>query len=124
MVQQYFDSELTGKVIGLAIKVHKELGSAYEEKIYQRALYLELQKSGLKIEREKEIIVYYNNICVGKKKLDFLVEGRLIIEIKKSDTTEEVFVSQVVSYLKTVKVPLGLILNFGNKRLEIKRVKL
>ncbi len=120
----YLYSELTSKIIGLAIKVHKSLGSAYEEKIYQRALYLELQKSGLRFEREKELSVVYNIVRIGKKKLDFVVESKVIVEIKKLEEIDKVHIAQVVSYLKTLNLEIGLILNFGKNRLEIKRVKI
>lgn len=122
MVGNYLHTQLTGTIIGLAIKIHKELGSAYDEKIYQRALYLEFQRSGLKFEREKELSVTYNNVRIGKKKLDFIVEDRVIVEIKKVDKIDNVHIAQVVSYLKTLGLELGLILNFGGSKLEIKRV--
>ena len=116
-------SNLTGQIIGLAIKVHKVLGSAYEEKIYQRALYLELQRSGLKFEREKEISINYGQIRIGKKKLDFIIDNKIIVELKKVDKIADVHIAQVVSYLKTLNLEIGLILNFGQSKLEIKRVK-
>lgn len=117
-------SQLTSKIIGLGIKVHKELGSAYEEKVYQRALYLELQRSGLKFEREKEISVNYGKVRVGKKKLDFVIEGKIIVEIKKVEEIDRVHIAQVASYLKTLGLEIDLILNFGKSKLEIKRVKI
>lgn len=119
---KYLYSDLTSKIIGLAIKVHKELGSAYEEKIYQRALYLEFQRNNVIFEREKEINVRYGVITIGKKKLDFIVENRIIIELKKVDLINDVHIAQVVSYLKTMNLKLGLILNFGGSKLQIKRV--
>lgn len=119
----YLYSDLTSKIIGLAIKVHQELGSAYEEKIYQRALYLEFKKTGLKFEREKEISVSYNGVTIGKKKLDFVIENKVVVEIKKVEGIDKVHVAQVVSYLKTLRLQIGLILNFGKSKLEIKRVK-
>ena len=118
----YLYSELTEKIIGLAIKVHKELGSAYEEKVYQRALYLEFQKNKVRFEREKEIDIKYSSVTIGKKKLDFIVEGKIIVELKKADTINVVHIAQVVSYLKTMNLKLGLILNFGGSKLQIKRV--
>lgn len=120
--QRYLYSDLTKKIIGLAIKVHKELGSAYEEKIYQRALYLEFLKNKIKFEREKEINVKYDSVTIGKKKLDFVVDNKVVLELKKSDLINNVHIAQVVSYLKTLNLKLGLILNFGRSKLEIKRV--
>ena len=120
--QRFLYKELTERVIGAALKVHKELGSAYEEKIYQRALYLEFQKEKIKFEREKEINVKYDKITIGKKKLDFVVDNKIIIELKKSDEINNVHIAQVVSYLKALDLKVGLILNFGLSKLQIKRV--
>ncbi|OGM21693.1 hypothetical protein A2714_05335 [Candidatus Woesebacteria bacterium RIFCSPHIGHO2_01_FULL_38_9] len=118
----YLYSELTDRIIGFAIKVHKELGSAYEEKVYQRALYLEFQKNKLRFEREKEIDIKYGSVTIGKKKLDFVIENKVVLELKKADEINDVHIAQVVSYLKTMKLNLGLILNFGMSKLQIKRV--
>ena len=118
----YKYSDLTGKIIELAIKVHKNLGSAYEEKIYQRALYLEFQRSKLNFEREKEVSINYGKVRIGKKKLDFVVGNKVVVELKKVEAIDKVHIAQVVSYLKILKLNIGLILNFGKSRLEIKRV--
>lgn len=121
-MSNYQHSQLTGKILALAIEVHKNLGSAYEEKLYQRALYLELKRAQIKFEREKEISVKYGQVTIGKKKLDFIVDGKVIVELKKIDGIDKVHVAQVVSYLKTLGLNVGLILNFGKSKLEIKRV--
>jgi len=121
-MSDYKYSDLTGTIIELAIKVHKNLGSAYEEKIYQRALYLELQRAKINFEREKAITINYGNVTIGKKKLDFVVENKIVVELKKTDAIDKVHVAQVVSYLKILKLNIGLILNFGRSKLEIKRV--
>ncbi|KKR47866.1 MAG: hypothetical protein UU32_C0014G0008 [Candidatus Woesebacteria bacterium GW2011_GWB1_41_10] len=118
----YKYSDLTGEIIKLAIKVHKNLGSAYEEKIYQRALYLEFQRAGLKFEREKEVSINYGKVRIGKKKLDFVVGNKVVVELKKVEAIDKVHIAQVVSYLKILKLNIGLILNFGRSKLEIKRV--
>lgn len=118
----YLYCDLTSKVIGLAIKVHKELGSAYEEKVYQRALYLELQRNKLKFEREKEVDIKYGPVTIGKKKLDFVIDNKVVVEIKKVDEIDKVHIAQVASYLEALKLKLGLILNFGRSKLQIKRV--
>ena len=119
-IYQY--SDLTGKIIELAIKVHKNLGSAYEEKIYQRALYLEFQRAKLTFEREKEMDINYGKVRIGKKKLDFIVDNKVVVEIKKVEAIDKVHIAQVVSYLKILVLNVGLILNFGKNKLEIKRV--
>lgn len=121
-MSNYLFSELTSKIIELAIRVHKNLGSAYEEKIYQRALYLEFQRAKLKFEREKELSINYGPVRIGKKKLDFIVDNRVVVEIKKVEVIDKVHMAQVVSYLKTLGLKIGLILNFGQSKLQIKRV--
>lgn len=121
-MSNYLHSELTGKIIELAIAVHKNLGSAYEEKLYQRALYLEFQRAKLKFEREKEININYGRVRIGKKKLDFVVDNKVVVELKKIDKIDNVHAAQVVSYLKTLGLKVGLILNFGGSKLEIKRI--
>lgn len=114
--------EIAHKVIGLAIKVHRELGPGFGEKIYQRAVYLELQKSGVKFEREKEIVVNYGNVILGRQAADFIVDGRVILELKKAGELNDAHKAQLLSYLKTTGLRLGLLLNFGKSTLEIKRV--
>jgi len=118
----YIYEDLTSKIIGAAIKVHKELGSAYEEKIYQRALQIEFQKIGIKSVRESEVDIQYSGIGVGKKKLDFVIENKIVVELKKADEINNVHVAQVASYLQALGLKLGLILNFGLSKLQIKRV--
>lgn len=121
-MSEYLHKDLTEKIIGLAIRIHKKLGAGYGEKIYQRALYLELRRSGLMFEREKEVSVYYEKVRLGKQILDFVVESKVVIEIKKVDELSRVHVAQVVSYLEATGIKLGLLLNFGNCKFEIKRV--
>lgn len=118
----YIYEDLTSKIIGAGIKVHKVLGSAYEEKIYQRALYIEFQKSGIKSVREMEVDIKYDGVSIGKKRLDFVVENKIVIELKKADEINKVHIAQVASYLEALGLKLGLILNFGLSKLQIKRV--
>jgi len=118
----YLYKRLTEKVIGAAITVHKKLKSGFAEKVYQRALYLELNSIGIKFEREKEVSIYYRKVRIGKQVLDFLVERKLVVEVKKTDTLKSVHVAQVLSYLYATDLKLGLLLNFGGDNLEVKRV--
>jgi len=118
----YIYEDLTSKIIGAAIKVHKELGSAYEEKVYQRALQIEFRRSGINAVREQEVEIQYSGIGIGRKKLDFVVDNKIVIELKKADEVNNVHIAQVASYLKALDLKLGLILNFGLSKLQIKRV--
>lgn len=123
-METYLHSNLTKKIIGLAIKVHNELGSGYPEKIYQRALYLELKRYIKKFEREKKIAIKYNKVIVGYQILDFIVENKVVVEFKAVNELTNIHAGQMVSYLKATNCRIGLILNFAKPKLEIKRIKL
>ena len=117
-------SKLTEQIIGIAIKVHKEIGPGFREKYYQRAMYLELQKTILKFEREKKIRIPYGNVTLGYHIIDLIVENKVVVELKSMKKLTEVEVGQLTSYLKLAKCEIGLILNFGQPKIEIKRVKI
>ena len=121
------DSELdrlATAVIGAAISVHRELGPGFLEKIYESALSHELTRLGIRYERQKQVEVRFKDVVVGEAIFDLLVEGRLVVELKASDSFHPVHVAQTISYLKTIKEPLGLLLNFQVARMKdgIKRV--
>ena len=118
---KYYKSDITGKIIGCAQKVHKFLGNGFQEVIYQRALEIELQKEGLKFEREKEMDIFYENILIGNRRVDFLVDEDVMVELKAITKLEAVNVAQLINYIEAYKVKVGLLLNFGSKSLEVKR---
>jgi GxxExxY protein len=113
---------LANKVIGIAIDVHKQLGAGMVEKIYQRALYLELKRNRIPFEREHKIKLYWGTSSLGYQVVDFLINGELILELKATGETQEIHKYQLLSYLKAAKKSLGLLLNFGSPVLGIKRV--
>lgn len=115
------NDELTGKIIGCAIKVHKTLGCGFQEVIYQRALAKELAKAGLGFEREIEMNIEYDDDVIGTRRVDFMIEG-VMVEIKAIKELEDLQLVQALNYLRIYKVKRGLLLNFGNTKLEIKRV--
>ena len=114
-------SEITSRIIAAATQVHRNLGPGFEEVIYQRALALELQAQGLGFSREIWIDVHYRDVKVGKKRVDFLIEG-VMVEIKAHSELQDVHVVQALSYLKASGYQVGLLLNFGAPRLQIKRL--
>jgi len=118
----YKHSELTGKIIGCAMTVHSELGNGFQEIIYQRALAIEMQKSGLIFSQELEMTIYYDGISIGKRRVDFLVHDVIMIEIKATSKLEDAHLAQVINYLEAYKLETGLLLNFGSKSLEFKRI--
>ena len=119
--EQYPLSAITDRIIAAAIEVHRNLGPGFEEVIYQRALALELPAQGLEFSREVWMDVSYRGVKVGKKRVDFMIEG-VMVEIKAASQLEDVHYVQALSYLKASGYKVGLLLNFGGPRLEIKRL--
>ena len=115
-------NKLTEQIIGIAIRVHKQLGPGLAEKIYQRIMYLELKKTNLKFAREYKIVVMWGKAIVGYHLVDFIINDTVIVEIKATGETQELHKYQLLSYLKAANKPLGLLLNFGSPVLGIKRV--
>ena len=118
---EYPLSELTGRIIAAAQQVHRELGPGYEERIYQRALALELPAHALDFSREVWIDVLYKGQKIGRKRVDFIIEG-VLAELKAKAEIEAVAIIQTLSYLEASGFHVGLLLNFGSKSLEIKRL--
>lgn len=114
--------ELTGKIIGAAIRVHKELGPGYVESVYEEALVLELAAAGIPFERQKLIRVYYLGQLVGEQRLDLLVDKTVVVELKAVSELLDIFFARTRSYLKALDLKHGLILNFATMPLTIKRV--
>ena len=122
-MQGYLYSELTKKIIGQAIKVHEKLGPGLPEKLYQRALYLEFQRNRMKFKREAKITIKYDKVRIGYQQVDFIIEDKIIIEIKSVKEINNIHIGQLISYLKASGLNIGLILNFAKTKLEIKRIK-
>lgn len=118
----YLYADLTQKIIGAAINVHKQLGPGYPEKIYQRALAEEFKKQKILFRREEKFRVFYNDKDVGYEIIDFCAYDKIAVELKAMREIMDLHAKQVVSYLKGRKLRLGLILNFGKSKLEIKRI--
>jgi GxxExxY protein len=114
--------ELTEKIIGCAMKVHSVLGNGFQEVIYQRALEIELRKAGLGYAREMEMTIYYDGEDIGTRRVDFFVEGVIMVEIKAITTLEEVHLAQAMNYVEAYKMEVGLLINFGSRSLQFKRV--
>jgi GxxExxY protein len=121
--QEYEHSALTGKIIGCAMKVHSELGNGFQELLYQRALAMEMEDQGLSFNRELEIPVFFKARQIGTRRVDFLVEGLISVEIKALIKLEDVHLSQAINYLEAFNLEVGLLINFGARNLEFKRLK-
>lgn len=120
--QEYPESELTGKIIGCAMEVHRILGNGFQEVIYQRALAIEFTKHRISFSREHEIDIFYKEHCVGRRRVDFFVEGKIMLELKAVIQLEDVHLAQAINYLEAYGLPIGLLINFGNRSLQFKRV--
>ncbi|HTN06269.1 GxxExxY protein [Agriterribacter sp.] len=114
--------ELTGKIIGCAMEVHKRLGNGFQEVIYQRALEIEMNLARLVFAREMEMAIFYRDTEIGTRRVDFFVEGKVMVELKALVKLEDVHLAQAMNYLEAYKMEIGLLINFGAKSLEFKRV--
>ena len=120
MVLQY--EELTSRVIAAAIEVHRRLGPGFIESIYEHALVVELHKRGLKVEEQVEVPIEYEGVEVGRHRLDLLVEGTIVVELKAIKNLDNIHFAIVKSYLRAIGKEHGLLLNFAKPTLEVKRV--
>ncbi len=118
---EYKHSEITEAIIGCAMKVHSSLGKGFPEVIYQRAFKIELNKTGLLIEREIEQPVYYDEQVVGKRRVDFLINKTILVETKAKSELDNSCINQILNYIEAFNLEVGLLINFGKDRLEFKR---
>ena len=122
--EEYKYSELTKTIIGCAMKVHSFLGNGFQEVIYQRALALELRSAGINFQREIEQQIFYRdyNEPIGTRRADFVVEEKVLVELKATTQLDDVHKAQVLNYLKAYRIEVGLLINFGEKSLNFKRL--
>lgn len=114
--------ELTYKIIGCAMKVHNTLGNGFQEVIYQRCLAIELMKANLHFDRELEHEIYYDGKHVGTRRADFVVEKKVIVELKAVITLEDVHLAQAKNYVVAYDFAKGLLINFGARSLQYKLI--
>jgi GxxExxY protein len=129
MIAQIMTSELqykdiTEKIIGASFEVHKFLGNGFQEVIYQRALAYEMSKAGLEFAREIDQEIFYKDLSepIGTRRADFVVENKVLVELKAIIQLDDVHLAQALNYLKAYKLEIGLLINFGAKSLEFKRL--
>lgn len=120
--EQYPLSDLTRKIIKCAIEVHKHLGNGFQEVIYQRALAIEFAIQNMAFEREFEMPLFYKGEQIGTRRVDFFVEKQVMVEIKAIIQLEDVHLAQAINYLEAYHMEVGLLINFGSRSLEFKRV--
>ena len=114
--------DLTRRIIGCAMRVHSTLGNGFQEVIYQRALAVEMEIEGLSFEREKELPIFYREKHIGTRRVDFFVENLIMVELKAVIRLEDVHLAQAMNYLEAYNMEIGLLINFGARSLEFKRV--
>lgn len=114
--------DITEKIIAASMQVHKTLGNGFQEVIYQRALEIEMPLHGLSFVREMEMPIWYRQEQIGTRRVDFFVEEKIMVELKAIIRLEDVHLAQAMNYLEAYKMEVGLLINFGAKSLEFKRV--
>ena len=120
--EQYKYSELTSKIIGCAMTVHTTLGNGFQEVIYQRAVEIEMHLIGIEFIREYEMPIYYRDERIGTRRVDFLVNDIISVELKAIIKLENVHFAQAINYLEAYNLEIGLLVNFGETSLNFKRL--
>lgn len=123
MDKEKIDDDLTFRVIGCAMKVHSTLGNGFKEIFYQKALAIELRNAGIKFKSEVEMPVYYEGELLGVRRVDFLVEDIVVLELKAVSIFEPSHLAQGLNYLVAYNVDKGLLINFGGTSLDVKRLR-
>ena len=121
--KEYKYSELTAEIIGAAMEVHRFLGNGFQEVIYQRALSHELYLRNIEHKREVEMNVFYKDIQVGTRRVDFLIYDKISVEIKAVTAIEPVHLAQAINYLEAYNLEIGLLINFGETKLRFHRLE-
>lgn len=121
--ENYKYSELTSRIIRCAMNVHSALGNGFQEVIYQRALVLELRVHNISFSREHEMPIYYRGTHIGTRRVDFLVEDIISVELKATSKLENTHFNQAINYLEAYNLEIGLLINFGEPSLVFKRFK-
>jgi GxxExxY protein len=122
--RMYEGEQLTQQVIECLIEVHKTLGPGFIESVYHNAMILELNARGMAVETEKPINVFYKGKIVGNQKLDIVVEGRVVLELKVVEALSKAHYAQLRSYLKASNLPIGLLVNFADAKADFRRVEI
>lgn len=120
--KEYKYSDLTSTIIGCAMTVHSELGNGFQEVIYQRALEIEMNHKDISFSREFEMPIYYKEQQIGTRRVDFLIENIISVELKALSKLEDVHLAQAINYLEAYDLEVGLLINFGSKSLQFKRL--
>lgn len=121
-MEQLKHGEITSKIIGCAMEVHRTLGNGFQEVVYQRALAVELAAQILSFTRELEMPLFYKGTEIGARRVDFFIEQKILVELKAIIQLEDVHLAQGLNYLEAFNMETGLLINFGAKSLQFKRL--
>jgi GxxExxY protein len=121
--EKYKYSALTAKIIGCALEVHRTIGNGFQEVIYQRCLEIEMKNQLLPFLREFEMPVLYKDVQVGNRRVDFLVDDKISVELKAITKLEDVHFAQAMNYLEAYNLEIGLLINFGSQKMEFHRLE-
>jgi GxxExxY protein len=122
MQEELKHNDITRKIIGCAMQVHTRLGNGFQEVIYQRALEIEMALEGVAFEREKEMPIYYREIQIGTRRVDFFIGNLIMVELKAIISLEDVHLAQAINYLEAYNMEVGLLINFGSQSLTFTRL--
>ncbi|MDP4220119.1 MAG: GxxExxY protein [Bacteroidota bacterium] len=122
MGHDFKEKELTEKIIGCAMKIHRTMGNGFQEVVYQRCLEIEFRKNGIQHSREHEMPLRYEGENVGVRRVDFLVDNKIPVELKAITDLEDVHLAQGLNYLEAYNLEIGLLINFGARSLQVKRL--
>jgi GxxExxY protein len=122
MPEQLKHDDITRRIIGCAMRVHTQLGNGFVESVYQKSLEIEMTLEGLSFVREKVMSIYYREIEVGRRRVDFFVENLIMVELKALIEMDDVHLAQALNYLEAYNIEIGLLINFGSKSLTFKRL--
>ncbi|MBI3362742.1 MAG: GxxExxY protein [Chloroflexi bacterium] len=114
--------DLSYRIMQIAFEVHNTLGPGFVENIYREAMIIEFERQGISVEREKTIQVVYKGVIIGTHRLDLIIDGKIVLELKAVTALNDVFKQQLLSYLKATGMRLGILINFGGKKVESVRI--
>ena len=120
--EQYIHSEITAEILGIAFEVHKTIGSGFPELIYKRAMIVECNLRDVETDSEIELPVYYKKVRIGSRRADLLIKKKVIVELKAVSELNDTHLAQAINYLEAFNLEVGLLINFGSKSLQYKRV--
>ncbi len=120
--EQYIHSDITAEILSIAFEVHKTIGSGFVESIYQKAMIVECNLRGIENDSEIELPVFYKNVKIGSRRADLLIKKIVIVELKAVSELNDNHLAQAINYLEAFNLEVGLLINFGSKSLQFKRV--